>query len=349
MNIATFATRPRRVLVLCAASLLLHYLIIGWAGAHAGRSPQRVRAPGAIVARLYVAPPALPVRIVPPAPLVPEPVLARVAPKPAARERAGAPVMDALHAGRGAAEAASGIQSAPTAGAHAVAAPPRYKASAPPSANLKFEVARIDADGSVSNGEATMTWKVDGARYTVAFDAVIGMNGARMNLVTLASEGSVGTTGFAPLSATEKRRGRAPTATHFDYRQRRITFSAAQDASALLPGAQDKATLPLQLAAIARADAAQLGNDIEILVGEDKDASVFRFLVLGQEELGTRLGTMPTWHLSRPPEPGSYRPGLEIWLAPGHGWYPVRIRTTEANGAMTTQTVTEMAMTESEK
>ena len=55
----------------------------------------------------------------------------------------------------------------------------------------------------------------------------------------------------------------------------------------MLPGTQDKATVPLQLAAIARGDSSQLGGDIEMLVGEDKDASVFRFVVLGQEELDT--------------------------------------------------------------
>jgi hypothetical protein len=104
--------------------------------------------------------------------------------------------------------------------------------------------------------------------------------------------------------------------------------------------------LPLQLAAIARGDPAQLSGDIEIQVGEDRDASVFRFVVLGQEQLDTRVGKLQTWHLSRPPKPGSYNSRLDIWLAPGRGWYPVQIRNTEASGAVTTQTVNNIVMTD---
>jgi hypothetical protein len=170
---------------------------------------------------------------------------------------------------------------------------------------------------------------------------------ARINLVVLTSEGKVADTGFAPVTMTEKRRGRAQTATHFSERDGRITFSASPAAFDLLPGAQDKATVPLQLSAIARADAGQLDGDIEILVGEDRDASVFRFVVLGREELATGLGRLQTWHLSRPPRAGSYGSRLDIWLAPAQGWYPVQIRNTEASGAVTTQTVSKILLTDS--
>jgi hypothetical protein len=35
-----------------------------------------------------------------------------------------------------------------------------------------------------------------------------------------------------------------------------------------------------------------------------------------------------------------------VWLAPERGWYPVRIRNTEASGAVTTQTVNNIQITE---
>ena len=63
-----------------------------------------------------------------------------------------------------------------------------------------------------------------------------------------------------------------------------------------------------------------------------------------QEELETKLGKLMTWHLSRPPKPGSYNSRLEVWLAPEHDWYPVQIRNTEASGAVTTQTVTKIVL-----
>jgi len=122
------------------------------------------------------------------------------------------------------------------------------------------------------------------------------------------------------------------------------SFSATQAAYPLAPGAQDKASVPLQLAAIARGDPGQLAGDIEIQVGQDRDASVYRFVVLGEEEIDTRLGKLRTLRLSRPPKPGSYSARLDIWLAPDHGWYPVQICNIEANGAVTTQTVNKIVV-----
>jgi hypothetical protein len=58
------------------------------------------------------------------------------------------------------------------------------------------------------------------------------------------------------------------------------------------------------------------------------------------------MGRVLTWHLSRPPKPGSYSARLDIWLAPGLNWFPVQIRNTEANGALTTQTVTRITMSD---
>jgi hypothetical protein len=230
----------------------------------------------------------------------------------------------------------------------AAAAPPaaplprEYRASVPPSSELALELERMDAKGTVWHGVAGMSWQLNGDSYTMKFDAGISMIVTKVNLLALASEGSIGENGFLPQVATEKRRGRALTATHFNREQGSITFSASQNAAELVPGAQDKATLPLQLAAIARADPAQFEGGIDITVGEERDAAVYRFTVAGQEEIETKLGRLQTWRLSRPPKPGSYNSRLEVWLAPEHGWYPVRIRNTEASGAVTTQTVTHI-------
>jgi hypothetical protein len=160
----------------------------------------------------------------------------------------------------------------------------------------------------------------------------------------LTSEGTVGAAGFEPHEATEKRRGRSQTATHFKREQGAITFSASPASVPMASGAQDKATLPLQLAAIARADPSQFDGGVEILVGEDKGATIFRFVVVGQEEIETPLGSTTAWHLSRPPRPGAYSAQLDIWLAPKHGWYPVQIRNTESSGAVTTQTVSKIVV-----
>ncbi|MGV7207936.1 DUF3108 domain-containing protein [Oxalobacteraceae bacterium A2-2] len=240
-----------------------------------------------------------------------------------------------------AADAAPAVASAP-----ALPAMRRYKVKLPPPADFELQVDRVDADGTKWTGVASMAWHTDGSRYTVKVEAGISVIITRLNLLVLTSEGAIDDAGIAPVTATEKRKGRALTATHFNREQGTISFSASERSYPLLVGAQDKATVPFQLAGIGQADVNQLGGDVDILVGEDKEANVFRFHLVGEEELDTRMGKLVTWHMTRPPKPGTYSSRLDIWLAPGQHWYPVQIRNTEASGALTTQTVSRITMKE---
>lgn len=343
-----------RLPVLAGATLLLHYVAIGWVGNGIGLPQLRAdaAAPAPIVAQLRAPPP--PVR---------PPAAADVAPKPPPKRRVPAPVREAAPVEapvqeepvpaepEAVSETPAVAEEAPAeekpAEAPAAPLPREYKASVPPSSELSLELERIDAKGTHWNGVAEMSWQVSGGSYAVKVDAGITMMVTKFNLLSLASEGTVGAGGFVPRLATEKRRGRSQTATHFNGEQGSITFSASQATAPLVAGAQDKATLPLQLAAIARADPAQFEGGLEITVGEERDASVYTFVVVGQEEIETKLGKLQTWRLSRPPKPGSYNSRLDVWLAPDRGWYPVRIRNTEASGAVTTQTVTHIVVTDS--
>jgi hypothetical protein len=222
----------------------------------------------------------------------------------------------------------------------------RYQVDLPPPADITLDVARVDADGTRWNGEARLSWRRTGAAYRIDVEAGIRVVFARVNLLTLASEGMVGDEGFVPISMTEKRRGRAMTATHFNRKDGVLTFSASPARVALVAGTQDKASLPLQLAAIGRGDPRQMSGNIDILVGEDRDANVFSFTVAGQEQIDTRLGRLLTWHLVRPPKPGSYHARLEVWLAPAYGWLPVQMRNVEASGAVTIQTASNIVIKE---
>jgi len=309
---------------------------------------------------------------VPPEPIEPPAAGADAAPVPdpaAVSPGAGADAaasMNAATAQEGATQAASGQGRATTAaaGVQSQPAPPQqppqqaapapaplpqqrvYKVQLPPPADITLDVARTDANGTQWNGEALLSWERTAPGYRVRVEAGIRVVFTRVNLLTLGSEGTVGDEGFVPILMTEKRRGRAATATHFNRKDGTLTFSASQAKYALVPGTQDKASLPLQLAAIARGDAKQLSGTIDILVGEDRDASVFSFTVAGQEQIDTRLGRIATWHLVRPPKPGSYHSRLEVWLAPNYGWLPVQIRNVEASGAVTTQTASNIVMKE---
>jgi hypothetical protein len=327
--------------------------------------------------------PATPAQPVPPQPSFEPPPLPQLPPEPvelAQAEPDGAPASGAGEgastpdagpapagteaAGQGrAAIAAADVQS-PQAGAQAqaqqaaeaaakaetkpeskpVPEPRRYKVDLPPAADIKLDVARTDANGTRWSGDALLSWTLTPTAYKIRVEAGISVVFAHVNLLTVTSEGTVGDEGFMPALMTEKRRGRSMTATHFNRKDGRLSFSASQATYPLVWGAQDKASLPLQLTAIARGDPQQLSGNIEILVGEDRDASVFSFVVLGQEQIDTRMGKIATWHLARPPKPGSYNSRLDLWLAPDYGWMPVQIRNLEASGAVTTQTVNNIVM-----
>jgi len=366
MGIASYIAGRRRALVLGTLIVLLHVLLFSWIGGYAGL-PRSLTPPAMDMVQTHLLPdpmpapppeppPAPPPKPLPPLPLpaVPPdlppdsaPVLADDAIGPPGETGSGG-VGDAAPAAAAPALAAA-IPAAPAPEPEpAPAAPPlpeprRYKVDMPPPATLTMDVARTDRDGTQWSGEAQLAWSYHEDTYRIRFEAGIRVVFTRVNLAVLSSEGAVAATGFAPVKMTEKRRGRALTATHFDWGHDQITFSASQKSVPLTPGAQDKASVPLQLAAIARGDVGQLSGNIDMLVGEDRDAAVFRFVVVGQEEIDTKLGKLQTWHLSRPPKEGSYRSRLDVWLAPAQGWYPVRIRNTEANGAVTTQTVNNIA------
>jgi hypothetical protein len=352
MTIASFISRRRRVLLLCAATLLLHYLMIGWVGARIGlpaaeQPPPAASAP--IVAQLRPAPPVERSPAPAPAP-VPKRKAAPVRERPAlvgastalaeklAETVVPLPPPEAL-AEAGAADLVPDVQSAQP------APPPGLRVDVPPASTLALDVARTDADGATWSGEGVISWTNAGGAYAMQVEAGISVIVTRVNLIVTRSEGRVGEHGFEPALATEKRRGRAQTAIHFNREEGNITFSASQAKVPLAIGAQDTATLPLQLAAIARADAAQFDGEVDILVGETRGAAVFRFNAVGREEIDTKMGKLQALHLARPPRPGSYNSRLDVWLAPAHGWYPVRIRNTEASGAVTTYTVNKIVFT----
>jgi hypothetical protein len=375
MSLANVSQRRGRQLVLAALTVLLHLVVFDWFSSRLGR-PREEAAPAAVpaplLAQLIAAGPQAPL----PLPSAPQPRLVlpplpEVAPEPvevAEASPASAPAADGAAAaeqaapdGQGSAAAAMAdvqsrqaqqteqtqqAQEAQAAAVPALPEPRRYKVDLPPAAEITLDVARTDANGTRWNGEALLSWSLGPSGYRIRVEAGIRVVFARVNLLTLTSEGTLGEEGFVPTLMTEKRRGRALTATHFNRKDGSLTFSASQAKYALLPGTQDKASLPLQLAAIARGDPKQLSGNIDILVGEDRDASVFSFVVAGQEQIDTRLGRIATWHLVRPPKPGSYNSRLELWLAPGYGWYPVQIRNVEASGAVTIQTVSNIVTKE---
>lgn len=366
------------MLLFCVATAVLHGLAIDWAANRLAASAT-VNAPPSLVSaqvRLTLPPRVASTPLVDVAALAPDAKPAKPAAKPDTPPRSAAlpppPAVPAAATSDGAITPVATEAPAPVldvadpalaeAPAPAAAASPapaaadqpapqggrRYKVQLPPSATFEMDVARVDADGTKWTGSAVMAWHTDGSTYRASVEAGVSLLVTRLNLLVLRSEGTIDDHGIAPDRSTEKRARRAETATHFNRSGERsgtISFSASDRSFPLLAGAQDKATVPFQLAGIGRADINQFGGDIDIQVGEDKAASLFRFQLVGEDELNTKMGKLVTWHLTRPPMPGTYSSRLDIWLAPGMQWYPVQMRNAEASGALTTQTISNIKIT----
>lgn len=359
------------MLAICAASVLLHGLAIGWVGTQFGPGMEGIEEPPdtqTVVATLIAAPEPVPVPVPVPVPAPTPAVAAPAAPPPkpaqpamptpvqhaaaledaAPVEAIATPPIEEIAAQPLPQPALALEQLAPQtiAAPDSAAAVPRYRVSLPPSVRLSFEVARKEANGTEWSGSSEMDWQRGSDSYRLSMDAFVNMLVTRVNVGRVNSEGVLTEDGIAPRRVTEKRMGRAETATHFDAAGQRITFSSSERSVPLLPGAQDKASVQFQLAGIARADSAQLTPGVEIQVGSERDAAPYRFVVAGEEEIDTPMGRIATLRLTRPPRPGSYNARLDIWLAPQHGWLPVKVRSAESKGAVTTQTIRSIVATD---
>jgi len=364
----SFFSPPRRRTVIFVAIIgALHYVALEWLTSRASMVPLG-QDHAQVVSMALIAEPPKPVPVAPPPPPpklqpLPEPRLPPPPPPPTELPSSEAPQLTApasdVPEGPATTEPAAVAAPVITAPAPAVAAAPvpasapppppveqarRYKTNAPASAQFDLHVDRRDADGTKWQGVAAMAWDNRGDTYQLKLEVGLSMLITRINLLVLTSEGLIDDGSIVPVTATEKRKGRAQTATHFNRDAKAITFSATTATVPWQEGTQDKATVPFQLAAIGRADVNQLAGNIDILVGEEKEATVFRFQLVGEEELDTQMGRLVTWHLRRPPKPGTYSSQLDIWLAPSMQWYPGQIRNTEASGALTTQTVTKISV-----
>ncbi len=374
MTLASFLNDHKRALGLMLLTVLLHIVVIDWAGGRLAVPASAVVHEQVVQAQLQAPPPPLAQLPVPKAQAKP-PARPAVKPsnKPSVTPRAAAPsappaegqiapLPDSLPAilpdTSPAAMAASAPVSAaadqqpvipdtpPASAAPVLPAPPArpgYKVDVPPSAEMAMQVVRKQANANPSYGVGRIIWTAGAGHYRLQIEAGLDLLFTTLNLIDIQSDGMLGNAGIEPVSKAERRRGRSQTATHFNRGETpTITFSASSKSYPLAPGAQDTATVVMQLAGIGRADASQLKDNkpFEIQIGEEREATVFAFFSVGFENIETKLGTLRTWHVSRPPRPGSYSSQIDFWFAPALGWYPVQIRNTEANGAVTTQTVT---------
>ncbi len=181
--------------------------------------------------------------------------------------------------------------------------------------------------GMLLPGSAEFAWRHDGQAYEALLRITVPGAPERMQ----SSAGRRGPEGLRPLRFAA--RVRSEEAAHFDRDGGRIVFSSNRPPAALHAGAQDRVSVLLQLAALAAADPALLapGSRIVLQVAGTREAEDWTFEVDGTEDLRLPGGTLRAHKLTRAPQ-REYDLRLELWLAPGPAYGPVRLRLTPPNG-----------------
>ena len=215
-----------------------------------------------------------------------------------------------------------------TQGGVASALPP---AQPPASTRLDYDVTgRVK--GIAYNAEGKLDWTRADGRYSARMEMKVFLLGSRVQMST----GRVGTAGLSPERFADK--SRSEKAAHFDAELGRVRFSNNAPDAPLLPGAQDRLSLFLQIAGLlqARPQAYASGQTIELQVVGTGDADIWRFEVGDEVTLSLPAGEMRARLLKRLPRK-EFDSTVEMWLAPGLQHLPVRLRVTQANGDVADQ------------
>lgn len=342
-----------RALILVAFSLVLHLLLVNW-GKHHLITPAAQNDQQAISVALHPVPPpqqpvSLPI-VKPAAKTAPRKKAAAPRKAPPAQESIEPPdepiretviavnapsAPDTVVAPSGAVDG-TGAENAAAAGkdgntqAQAEPQPPaagtHYDTDPPPTARLEYDVQATYNQMPV-HGSGTLDWQTDGKTYRLNGKAEDFL----FTFLDFSSNGEIDAFGVSPELYTEKRMRKPATNTHFNRERNVISFSSSTDNYPRNGGEQDRASLIWQLAAIGRGNAGQYqpGAVIDLFVAGVRDGEVWRIQVLGEEDVKLPIGELRAWHVVRMPKPGSYDQRIDIWLAPLHGWYPVRLRYTD--------------------
>ncbi|WLI89566.1 DUF3108 domain-containing protein [Massilia sp. R2A-15] len=210
-----------------------------------------------------------------------------------------------------------------------------------PSAELTYSIKARQKGFSIA-GEATVGWRAGGGKYAVRSVTKAMLFGT---IIDNRSEGAIDSFGLAPVTFTEKRIRHDPYTTTFDRAAKTISFTESKETYPLLGGEQDRASVSWQLVAIARAQPEKFvaGSEWVFFVAGRRDAEPWTFRVVKKETLRTGIGQVEALHLLRLPPPDSKDQSLDIWLAPSHEWYPVRLRFTDNEEEFVDQVLEKIA------
>jgi len=206
----------------------------------------------------------------------------------------------------------------------------KYATKLPPSAELQYSI-KAKQSGLPLSGSASVKWQLAEKKYSIVTETHAMLVG---KILDASSNGNIDDYGLAPDKFVEKRFRKPATTTSFERDSKTLRFSASAETYVLKGGEQDRTSASWQLIAIARAagDAFKAGTEWKMLVAGRRDADPWTFKVVGSENIKTPMGDMVAVHVSKAPPADSKDQQLDLWLAPGLEWYPVRLKFSDADG-----------------
>ena len=195
--------------------------------------------------------------------------------------------------------------------------------SVPGSARLKY---KVQTNKFPFNAGVELLWQQDSKIY----EAQLAFTAFGLTRVQT-SRGEITPMGLAPIRFSDKYHGEV--AAHFNRDSNKVTFSANTPDVPLMPGAQDRLSVLLQMAALIAGNPARFtpATTLAFQTVGPRDAGIWQFTVIGEETLPLPGGEQVTLKLVRLLRQ-EFDQRMELWLAPGLGYLPARIRLTEPNG-----------------
>ena len=205
-----------------------------------------------------------------------------------------------------------------------------------PSMKLRYQVAG-ESKRLPYSASGELLWQHDGTRYSASLEIGAFLIGSRRQT----SQGQITSQGLQPDRFGDK--SRSEQAAHFERDKGKVVFSANTPDAPLLPGAQDRLSLLLQLGAMLAGEPQRYppGTTISVQTVGAREADLWQFTVEDPETLSLPGGSMSAIKLARQPR-RLYDVKVELWLAPHLNHLPVRVKLTQANGDFVDQTLRSM-------
>ena len=187
-----------------------------------------------------------------------------------------------------------------------------------------------------------MTWRAGDGKYDVNVEARVPLIG---KLTEYRSHGVIDSFGLAPDEFYEKRYRKDATTTRFDRDAKTIALTEAKEPYVMKGGEQDRASVTWQLASVARAAGEanfKPGSEWSFIVAGRRTAEPWTFKVVKREKIQTAMGELDTLMVTRERAGDGKSEGVDVWLAPGQEWYPVKLRFRDDERETIEQTVTKI-------